>query len=602
MRGGVTQNPIAAGYGENVGPLNTRHSGRIQPFRHTVTSGKHSLAAVPQMDSSARSPSRMWEANMNTPRHLGPCILSYLLAFSVVPPAFGDHQGADIYLDQPYGPFEGDPGTSYAEYAPDPYADEAVGAFFDDLAPYGDWMYLPDLEWVWRPHGVPVGWRPYSDGRWVWSDDGWSWISDWEWGWGPFHYGRWTLFDDDWVWVPDLEWAPAWVVWRHGDGWVGWAPLPPRLPRHREVLVYPDLVEREIFLPPESYCFVEQRVFLEPRVGHYMVPHHRNAALVHRTKNITHYSFQRDRVVNRGLDVRDVERFTHRSVKPYRIIGRDRPVKRGERVKDNEIAMVRPAFGGKAGSRHWDQAGTRTLKQDLGKGGRGSVRVPIGKDDHGGGAIETGAGGPRHDERGATASPREIWGHRAEHRTPAVQREAPRDFHPSGRKDRVGSTKGLRDNSGGKRNLSVSRGDPRPLREKDRGSSREPRRAQPPKAVERRPNLKDSGPLASRGPRLSNPQGSSAQRHADHTGRRDDQRFRQPRRETERPVPQQSVREPARNDRGSHRQNTPPGSSRQAVRRGPDASRSQRRGVEAVRRPQPVEPRRSFGRTRERNT
>ena len=30
-----------------------------------------------------------------------------------------------------------------------------------------------------------------------------------------------------WVWVPGVEWAPAWVTWRVGGGYIGWAPLPP---------------------------------------------------------------------------------------------------------------------------------------------------------------------------------------------------------------------------------------------------------------------------------------------------------------------------------------------------------------------------------------
>lgn len=30
-----------------------------------------------------------------------------------------------------------------------------------------------------------------------------------------------------WVWVPGVEWAPAWVSWRVGGGYIGWAPLPP---------------------------------------------------------------------------------------------------------------------------------------------------------------------------------------------------------------------------------------------------------------------------------------------------------------------------------------------------------------------------------------
>src|SRR6185369_4273322 len=30
-----------------------------------------------------------------------------------------------------------------------------------------------------------------------------------------------------WCWVPGTEWAPSWVDWRYGEGFVGWAPLPP---------------------------------------------------------------------------------------------------------------------------------------------------------------------------------------------------------------------------------------------------------------------------------------------------------------------------------------------------------------------------------------
>jgi hypothetical protein len=30
-----------------------------------------------------------------------------------------------------------------------------------------------------------------------------------------------------WVWIPGIEWAPAWVSWRVGGGYIGWAPLAP---------------------------------------------------------------------------------------------------------------------------------------------------------------------------------------------------------------------------------------------------------------------------------------------------------------------------------------------------------------------------------------
>ena len=118
----------------------------------------------------------------------------------------------------------------------EPPADVAdVSVFYEPLAPYGTWIALPEYGQVWIPHDVSPAWRPYTIGRWVYTDYGWTWVSDQAWGWAPFHYGRWTFVASyGWVWIPGTVWAPAWVVWRHSPGWVGWAPLPP------QVVVRPD--------------------------------------------------------------------------------------------------------------------------------------------------------------------------------------------------------------------------------------------------------------------------------------------------------------------------------------------------------------------------
>ncbi len=65
-------------------------------------------------------------------------------------------------------------------------------------------------------------------GRWIWTDDGWYWASDEPWGWAAYHYGRW-YYDDyyGWIWIPGYDWAPAWVEWRYGGDYIGWAPLGP---------------------------------------------------------------------------------------------------------------------------------------------------------------------------------------------------------------------------------------------------------------------------------------------------------------------------------------------------------------------------------------
>ena len=103
--------------------------------------------------------------------------------------------------------------------------------FYDSLAPYGTWIDIAGYGRCWRPTVVATypGWQPYCHGgRWVWTDCGWYWYSDYSWGWAPFHYGRWFSHPRwGWCWVPGSLWGPSWVSWRYSDSYCGWAPLPP---------------------------------------------------------------------------------------------------------------------------------------------------------------------------------------------------------------------------------------------------------------------------------------------------------------------------------------------------------------------------------------
>src|SRR5688572_24099032 len=104
--------------------------------------------------------------------------------------------------------------------------------FYDSLSPYGSWVYVTDYGWCWQPTIAVThrSWRPYMHGgRWLHSDVGWYWHSDYSWGWAPFHYGRWHCSPRvGWVWTPDYTWGPSWVTWRSAGDYCGWAPLPPR--------------------------------------------------------------------------------------------------------------------------------------------------------------------------------------------------------------------------------------------------------------------------------------------------------------------------------------------------------------------------------------
>ncbi len=114
-----------------------------------------------------------------------------------------------------------------------PTAQDATGpinfqTFYDSLSPYGSWIQTDQFGSVFQPNVNDPNWAPYTDGNWVYTNDDWTWNTDEPWGWATYHYGRWVnLQGTGWVWVPGYTWAPAWVSWRYGNGFVGWAPLPP---------------------------------------------------------------------------------------------------------------------------------------------------------------------------------------------------------------------------------------------------------------------------------------------------------------------------------------------------------------------------------------
>ena len=216
-----------------------------------------------------------------------------------------------------------------------------VGFFYDDLASYGNWIERPSYGWVWTPRAVSTSWRPYRDGHWVWTDQGWTWISDEPYGWATYHYGRW--YDDPqvgWSWVPGDEWAPSWVSWQEGADYIGWAPLPPGV----NVSVAFGGGGYAYGIAPESYCFVPERDFLSPRLGSYFVARDRIGGFWGRTRNFTNYRFAGGRVFNQGVPVDRIQRFTGR-VPRYQVadLGYGRGNSwRQARMQGNRVAFFRP--------------------------------------------------------------------------------------------------------------------------------------------------------------------------------------------------------------------------------------------------------------------
>lgn len=213
-----------------------------------------------------------------------------------------------------------------------------VTFFYNELAPYGEWFRLEGYGWVWSPYDVPVRWRPYTVGRWVYTDYGLTWVSNYEWGWAPFHYGRWLLDSQyGWVWVPGREWAPAWVTWRYGSGRIGWAPLPPGVEWRAGNL--------DVVISPHSWCFVGEQYLLEPNLRPHLAIQARIATLIRQTQNVTNYTIAQNRMINRSINVEQIERVVGRPITRYRIVDRDRAPSAQDRIKGNEIYMFRHHIG-----------------------------------------------------------------------------------------------------------------------------------------------------------------------------------------------------------------------------------------------------------------
>ena len=209
--------------------------------------------------------------------------------------------------------------------------------FYDNLSPYGSWISYPQYGYVWQPH-VGRGFHPYrTSGHWVWSPEyQWIWVSDYDWGWAPFHYGRWH-YDRyyGWLWIPDYEWAPAWVVWRGGGDYYGWAPLDAGISIS---------VAFGNYSPSYDYwSFVPRRYIASPTIYNYYVSPQQNTTIINNTTVINNYSTSggptRNVFVN-GPQRTEVERYTQQSITPVKLNEISRPGR--TRSTNNEVAIYKP--------------------------------------------------------------------------------------------------------------------------------------------------------------------------------------------------------------------------------------------------------------------
>jgi hypothetical protein len=189
-----------------------------------------------------------------------------------------------------------------AQDAPPPPPDDqgddqgaSFQTFYDQLSDQGNWVQTDNYGYVFQPNVQDPNWAPYTDGHWVYTDEGWTWVSDEPWGWATYHYGRWCNIDGTgWCWVPGYRWAPAWVSWRYGGGYAGWAPLPPDTFIGAEYgggvgigFHFGGDVDVNFNIGPGCYNFVNVGDMGEPNYrGHY-IDRSRNFTVINNTTNIT---------------------------------------------------------------------------------------------------------------------------------------------------------------------------------------------------------------------------------------------------------------------------------------------------------------------------
>jgi len=221
------------------------------------------------------------------------------------------------------------------DYQDEYYNDSNVSlqTFYDELSPYGTWIQDPQYGYVWRPDVDQSDFRPYyTNGRWVMTEYGNTWVSNYNWGWGPFHYGRWVYNSyRQWVWMPDTTWGPAWVDWRSGDGYYGWAPMAPSININISF-------GRRYAVPEFCWNFIPQANIYVNTFPRY--DYGRNNVYYRNTTIINNTYIYNNRSYYGGPRREDIRRATNRDVRVYRVSESNRPGV--GRVDSRQVSIYRP--------------------------------------------------------------------------------------------------------------------------------------------------------------------------------------------------------------------------------------------------------------------
>lgn len=218
---------------------------------------------------------------------------------------------------------------------PDQNQPVTLQVFYDELSPYGTWIKDPNYGFVWSPN-VDQNFKPYvTNGHWVNSDYGWTWVSDFPWGWAAFHYGRWTV-DPQYgnIWIPDTVWGPAWVSWRESEGYVGWTPMGPGVG-----IDY--ALSNAYYVPYDRWNFVRERDFMQYDLFGYCL----GRSMINSIFNLSYlirgtlFDNYRHSSYFYGPSRGNIQRYAGRMINPVHIRDYNRP---GQSYGNGYLSMYRP--------------------------------------------------------------------------------------------------------------------------------------------------------------------------------------------------------------------------------------------------------------------
>lgn len=255
----------------------------------------------------------------------------------------------------------------------------SFSVFHDSLAPHGRWVDVGSYGQCWYPDGLAAGWQPYSNGEWIYTDYGWTWVSYDPWGDYPFHYGTWVSEASfGWVWVPGYVWAPAWVTWSYSNDFVGWAPIPPTL-----AFGFSGYSGRPVVVSQSSYVFVPTNRMVGVNVSTVRVPLVRNATILPATRRVTSFSVKGGVVRNTALPVTRIEKAGHIKIQKANISqARTQPMafKASPGARGGKIRVVAPASAKAAEMKGGARAETKTSARPMKSEGKGQRPIePKGK-------------------------------------------------------------------------------------------------------------------------------------------------------------------------------------------------------------------------------